>query len=83
MQDVATGVPGEPDGDVDVLARSLHLRYREALGEKIGEIPEGLYPGDYLVPIGTALAAEFGDRFVNEPEEVWLEMFRKRPGDRG
>ncbi len=56
-------------GQVDVLARSLHLRYREALGEEIGEIPEGLYPGDYLVPIGTALAAEFGDRYAGEPEE--------------
>ena len=65
-------------GQVDVLARSLHLRYREALGEEIGEIPEGLYPGDYLVPIGTALAAEFGDRYANEPEDVWLETFRKR-----
>jgi arginyl-tRNA synthetase len=65
-------------GQVDVLARSLHLRYREALGEEIGEIPEGLYPGDYLVPIGTALAAEFGDRYANEPEGAWLEMFRKR-----
>ena len=65
-------------GQVDVLARSLHLRYREALGEEIGEVPEGLYPGDYLVPIGTALAAEFGDRYASEPEEVWLEVFRKR-----
>jgi len=63
---------------VDVLARSLHLRYREALGDEIGEIPEGLYPGDYLVPVGTALAAEFGDRYASEPEEVWLEIFRKR-----
>ena len=53
---------------VDVLARSLHLRYREALGEEIGDIPEGLYPGDYLVPVGTALAAEFGDRFVDQPD---------------
>jgi arginyl-tRNA synthetase len=64
-------------GQVDVLARSLHLRYREALGEEIGEIPEGLYPGDYLVPIGTALAAEFGDRYAGEPEDVWLAIFRK------
>ena len=46
---------------VDVLARSAFLRYREALGENIGEIPEGLYPGDYLVPVGQALAAEYGD----------------------
>ena len=65
-------------GQVDVLARSLHMRYREALGEVIGEIPEGLYPGDYLIPVATALAAEFGDRYASEPEEVWLETFRKR-----
>ena len=46
-------------GQVDTLARSAHLRYREALGEDIGEIPEGLYPGDYLMPVGQALAAEY------------------------
>ncbi len=45
---------------VDVLARSAFLRYREALGEDIGEIPEGLYPGDYLKPVGQALAGKFG-----------------------
>ena len=45
---------------VDVLARSAFLRYREALGEDIGAIPEGLYPGDYLKPVGGALAAEYG-----------------------
>ena len=54
-------------GQVDVLARSAHMRYREALGESI-EIPEGLYPGDYLVPIGEALAKEYGDRYVGRPE---------------
>jgi arginyl-tRNA synthetase len=63
---------------VDTLARSLHLRYREALGQDIGEIPEGLYPGDYLVPVAAALAAEFGDRYAAEPEEGWLELFRQR-----
>ena len=63
---------------VDVLARSLHMRYREALGEDIGEIPEGLYPGDYLVPVGTALAAEFGDRYADRPESEWLAIFRER-----
>ena len=63
---------------VDALARSLHLRYREALGQPIGDIPEGLYPGDYLVPVGAALAAEFGDRYAGEAEEVWIELFRKR-----
>ncbi|MFN3371146.1 MAG: arginine--tRNA ligase [Sphingomonadaceae bacterium] len=63
---------------VDVLARSAHLRYREALGEAVGEIPEGLYPGDYLVPVGEALAAEFGDRFLGAPEAEWLAPFRQR-----
>ncbi|MCW3847559.1 arginine--tRNA ligase [Sphingomonas sp. LB-2] len=65
-------------GQVDTLARSVHLRYREALGENIGEIPEGYYPGDYLIPIGQALAAEFGDRYVGQPEEAWLILFRQR-----
>ncbi len=62
-------------GQVDVLARSVHLRYREALGE-IVEIPEGLYPGDYLVPVGQSLAKEFGDRYVGAPESEWLVIFR-------
>ncbi len=64
-------------GQVDVLARSVHLRYREALGEAIGDIPEGLYPGDYLVPVGQALAADYGDRFVCAPESDWLILFRE------
>jgi arginyl-tRNA synthetase len=64
-------------GQVDVLARSAHLRYREALGEAIGEIPEGLYPGDYLKPVGGRLAAEHGDRFIGKPESEWLTLFRK------
>jgi arginyl-tRNA synthetase len=63
---------------VDVLARSVHLRYQEALGRQIGEIPEGLYPGDYLKPVGEALAAEFGDVHADAPEEAWLEIFRRR-----
>jgi arginyl-tRNA synthetase len=61
---------------VDVLARSVHMRYREALGEDIGAIPEGLYPGDYLMPIAGKLAAEYGDRFVGAPESAWLGLFR-------
>ncbi len=65
-------------GQVDTLARSAHLRYREALGADIGEIPEGFYPGDYLVPVGQALAAEFGDRYVDSPEADWLVLFRTR-----
>jgi arginyl-tRNA synthetase len=63
---------------VDVLARSAHVRYREALGEQVGEIPEGLYPGDYLVPVGQALAAEFGDRYRDAAESEWLAPFRQR-----
>ncbi len=63
---------------VDTLARSVHLRYRQALGDAIGAIPDGLYPGDYLVPVGEALAAEFGDRFRASPEAEWLPLFRGR-----
>lgn len=63
-------------GQVDVLARSAHLRYREALGEDIGEIPDGLYPGEYLISVGQFLAQELGDRFKDEPEEEWLPIFR-------
>jgi arginyl-tRNA synthetase len=65
-------------GQVDTLARSAHLRYREALGEAIGEIPEGLYPGDYLKPVGEALAADHGNRFLSAPESEWLVPFRQR-----
>ena len=61
---------------VDVLARSVHMRYREALGEEIGAIPEGLYPGDYLMPVADKLAVEYGDRFVGAPESAWLGLFR-------
>jgi arginyl-tRNA synthetase len=57
---------------VDVLARSVHLRYRETLGEDIGEIPAGLYPGDYLKPVGAALAARWGDALRDQPEAAWL-----------
>jgi arginyl-tRNA synthetase len=63
---------------VDVLARSAYLRYLEALGRQIGEIPEGLYPGDYLKPVGAALAAEFGERYADAAESEWLETFRRR-----
>jgi len=63
---------------VQTLGRSVHLRYREALGENIGEIPEGFYPGDYLVPIGQALAAEFGDRYATVAESDWLDLFREK-----
>ena len=63
---------------VDTLARSAHLRYREALGEDIGEIPEGLYPGDYLKPVGALLAGDFGDRYLTAPESEWLDLFKRR-----
>ena len=65
-------------GQVDVLARSAHLRYREALGEDIGAIPEGLYPGDYLKPVGERLAQEFGETYKDAEESAWLELFRHR-----
>ncbi len=61
---------------VDVLARSAFLRYREALGEDIGIIPEGLYPGDYLKPVGQALAAQHGEALRNKPEAEWLPVVR-------
>jgi arginyl-tRNA synthetase len=63
---------------VDALARSAFLRYREALGEEIGAIPEGLYPGDYLKPVGTALAAEYGATLKDKPEAEWLALVRDR-----
>jgi arginyl-tRNA synthetase len=61
---------------VDVLARSAYLRYREALGEDIGTIPEGLYPGDYLKPVGAALAAQYKDALTKLPEAEWLPVVR-------
>jgi arginyl-tRNA synthetase len=64
-------------GQVDTLARSVHLRYREALGEDVGDIPEGLYPGDYLIPVAQKLAAEHGAVFVGKPESEWLILFRE------
>src|SRR5690606_15700006 len=66
---------------IDVLARSVMLRYREALGEKIGEIPAGLYPGDYLVPVGKALADEFGPKLLSMPEEETLSLVKDRTID--
>ncbi|MEA2857896.1 MAG: arginyl-tRNA synthetase, partial [Methylobacteriaceae bacterium] len=61
---------------VDVLARSAYLRYREALGEEIGEIPQGLYPGGYLKPVGAVLAKKFGRDLLDKPEQEWLERVR-------
>jgi len=66
---------------VDVLARSAFLRYREALGEHIGAIPEGLYPGDYLKPVGAALAAQYGPSLLQKPETEWLPLVRAKAID--
>ena len=63
---------------VDVLARSAFLRYREALGENIGPIPDGLYPGDYLKPVGELLAHEFGPALKQKPESDWLPIVRAK-----
>jgi arginyl-tRNA synthetase len=66
---------------VDQLARSAFLRYREALGENIGVIPEGLYPGDYLKPVGAALAAQYKDALLGKPESEWLPIVRAKAID--
>jgi arginyl-tRNA synthetase len=62
---------------VDMLARSLHLRYREALGETIDAVPEGLYPGEYLVETGRALAERDGSKWLGKPEAEWLAPLRE------
>jgi arginyl-tRNA synthetase len=62
---------------VDALARSAWLRYREALGLEIDAIPEGLYPGEYLKPVGAALAAQFGATYRDSPESEWLPLFKR------
>ena len=63
---------------VDVLAQSAYLRYREALGQDIGAIPKGLYPAEYLKPVGKALAAEFSDALIRQPENEWLSIVRAK-----
>ncbi len=62
---------------VDVLARSTHLRYREALGETVGDIPEGYYPGEYLKDVGRALAERDGPKWLGTPEAEWLATVRQ------
>ena len=62
---------------IETLARSLHLRYRESLGERIGQIPEGLYPGDYLKPVAEGIVERDGARWHNLPESEWLEPFSR------
>jgi arginyl-tRNA synthetase len=66
---------------IDVLARSVELRYREALGEVIGDIPSGLYPGDYLVPVGKALAARYGTSLLSRDEAARMEILRNAAVD--
>jgi len=61
---------------VDTLARSAYLRYREALGEEIKDIPEGFYPGEYLIPVGEALAKRDGDQWRDVDEDAWLPVIR-------
>ena len=63
---------------VETLARSVHRRYREALGQDIGAMPDGMYPGDYLVPVGQQLVRAFGDRYVKAPNSEWLPVFREQ-----
>jgi arginyl-tRNA synthetase len=85
---VATGTPvtreyyiNDAGAQIDTLARSVLLRYREALGETIGDIPSGLYPGDYLKPVGEALKAEFGDGLLAMSEAEMLAIVRERTID--
>ncbi len=66
---------------IEVLARSVWLRYREALGEEIGDIPQGLYPGDYLIPVAKALVSEFGAELKHKPEAEALEIVSVRTID--
>jgi arginyl-tRNA synthetase len=84
----ATGNPvtreyyiNDAGAQIDVLAQSALLRYREALGETIGDIPSGYYPGDYLKPVGEALKAEFGDTLLAMSETEMLSNVRERTID--
>ncbi|TIS99654.1 arginine--tRNA ligase [Mesorhizobium sp.] len=74
-------VINDAGSQIDVLGRSVMLRYREALGDEIGEIPAGLYPGDYLVPVGQALAGEFGRSLLQMPDEEALAIVKDRTID--
>ena len=62
---------------VDTLARSVFLRYLEALGQKIQEIPEGLYPGEYLIETGRKIAEKDGDQWADKKESEWLDHFKR------
>ena len=67
---------------IDTLARSLHWRYREALGEQLGDMPDGLYPGDYLIEVADKLVARDGEKWRGAPEAEWLEPLRRLAVDR-
>jgi len=66
-------------GQTNALARSVHLRYREALGGTINDdaFKEGMYPADYLIPVGQKIAKEYGEQWINKPETDWLDLFRE------
>ena len=66
---------------IDTLAKSAFLRYKEALGHHIGQIPEGFYPGEYLIDVGQQLANEFGESLLNEDESIWLPVIKNRSVD--
>ena len=74
-------VINDAGSQIDVLARSAHLRYREAHGETIGAIPEGLYPGDYMIPVGERLKEKYGDKFLNMDEAEWLPEIKLEATD--
>ncbi|TGU93515.1 arginine--tRNA ligase [Mesorhizobium sp. M00.F.Ca.ET.151.01.1.1] len=74
-------VINDAGSQIDVLGRSAMLRYREALGEDIGEIPPGLYPGDYLVSVGEALVREFGRSLLQMPDDEALAIVKDRTID--
>ncbi|MBZ9958106.1 arginine--tRNA ligase [Mesorhizobium sp. BR1-1-14] len=74
-------VINDAGSQIDVLGRSAMLRYREALGDEVGEIPAGLYPGDYLVPVGQALAKEFDRSLLQMPDEEALAIVKDRTID--
>lgn len=74
-------VINDAGSQIDVLGRSAFLRYREALGDDIGEIPAGLYPGDYLVPVGQALVEEFGRSLLQMPDDEALAIVKDRTID--
>jgi arginyl-tRNA synthetase len=74
-------VINDAGSQIDTLARSAYLRYREAFGEDIGDIPEGLYPGEYLVPVGQMLKEKYGDKWLGAEESEWMKTIRQEATD--